>query len=400
LQFGRSIFQRIYGTGLAAGGYDLNPVVAVTNGVVITGLTYVSDEQVNVNYSAINATVGGGSTPVTVTTSVAESAAQYIPVGDLTPVILGISQSNFVEGQTATNVVISGHHFGTTACPTLTFPFSVELTGETCSDTSIGFVGFTPTETGSGYVSLQSMGYGGQSFEGNGDPPKADSPAQVNSQPPPAETVYSILPALGMAGYNQKVSIAGANIGTAPPKITATGGVTVSNIATPTGTNGSGVTATLNIPTSAGGQITVTVTPTTGTTTSATVNFYVQIPTTLVGAGYPGTLGLPATGIGPVTPVTNVAVTETFSNFSGYGSNPPPLTKSIDLVNAPYADLLDTMALFLVYPSSFKPGQNQSFNQTFTLTYGGKIFNLSRSNTISMGNFNGVLQDNFTITKP
>ncbi len=118
----------IYGTGLAAGGYDLSPVVAVTNGVVITGLTYVSDEQVNVNYSAINATVGGGSTPVTVTTSVAESAAQYIPVGDLTPVILGISQSNFVEGQTATNVVISGHHFGTTACPTLTFPFSVELT--------------------------------------------------------------------------------------------------------------------------------------------------------------------------------------------------------------------------------------------------------------------------------
>jgi hypothetical protein len=58
------------------------------------------------------------------------------------------------------------------------------------------------------------------------------------------------------------------------------------------------------------------------------------------------------------------------------------------------------MALFLVYPSSFKPGQNQSLNQTFTLTYGGKIFNLSRSNTIPMGNFNGVLQDNFTITKP
>jgi hypothetical protein len=148
----------IYGTGLAAGGYDLSPVVAVTNGVVITGLTYVSDEQVNVNYSATSATAGTAS--LTLTTYVATSSPASVPVGDLTPVIKGIGPtSSFVAQVPVYNLVISGQHLGT-VCPTFQIPFTYTFTGESCTDTAVTFASFTATSAGSGNLTLTAEGYG------------------------------------------------------------------------------------------------------------------------------------------------------------------------------------------------------------------------------------------------
>jgi hypothetical protein len=159
----------IYGTGLAAGGYDLSPVVAVTNGVVITGLTYVSDEQVNVSYSATSATAGTAS--VTLTTYVATSSPASVPVGDTTPLVTGITQngyrnSDFVVNVAVSTVIITGQHFGTAAsCPTVKLPFSATFSQGPCSDTSIQFNGFTATSANSGYLTVYGAGYGGDSFE-------------------------------------------------------------------------------------------------------------------------------------------------------------------------------------------------------------------------------------------
>jgi hypothetical protein len=94
---------------------------------------------------------------------------------------------------------------------------------------------------------------------------------------------------------------------------------------------------------------------------------------------------------------SDVAIGETFSGFTGTGSAPSPLTLTIDLVNSPQADLLDTTSLAHKYPTCLATNENQSFTQAFSLTYGGKTFPLSLTNSISMGSFDGSLADNVTI---
>ena len=95
---------------------------------------------------------------------------------------------------------------------------------------------------------------------------------------------------------------------------------------------------------------------------------------------------------------SGVTVTESFSNFTGSQPAPSTSTKTTDLVNAPYADLFDTVALFHAYPTCLATNENQSFTQAFSLTYGGKTFPLTLTNSISRGNVGGTLRDDVTIT--
>ena len=359
---------------------------------------------------------------------------------DPTPVITSVSPNSYIVGQTATGVQISGQNFGTNRPQvTLSLGGTVQITSY--SDTLI-VVNVTPSTAGTGTFTVTAEGFNGQPFApSEGQSQTAQSP-QVSATQPPAAAISSILPAQGMVGFQQPITIAGSNLGTAPPKITAPG-ITVSNVSTPSGNNGTGVTATFSIPIAAtGGSVTVTLTPTTGNSTAATTTFLIQVPTTLVRNSYPG--GLIPNGYGPLnTPVnqnivdganevlassvcgvyrnlgysvvdqqnpgqiiqgpTGVDIKETFSGFTGAGTAPGPLTKTIDLVNTPSknqsaADLLDTMALYHQYPTCLAASENQSFTQAFSLTYGGKTFPLGLTNGISMGNFGGTLKDDVTIS--
>lgn len=266
---------------------------------------------------------------------------------------------------------------------------------------------------------------------------------------PPVAAISSIQPPLGVVGYGQAVAIGGTNFGTAAPTITVTGGITVSSIGTPTGgaNNGTGVTATFNIPISAtGGKVTVTLTPTTGNTTpSGPASFFIQIPTTLVRQSTSG--GTAPGGYGPLMqpvnqPVVNawgvtlpnganacgvyrnlgysivdqqsppqvvqgptgVTVNETISSYVGPAGEEPTLgAQTVDLDHAPYgyptayADLGDIMALYHTYPTCLATSENMSFTQAFSLSYQGKTFPLSLTNNVSMGNFNGTLKADVVI---
>lgn len=97
---------------------------------------------------------------------------------------------------------------------------------------------------------------------------------------------------------------------------------------------------------------------------------------------------------------SDVTVTENFSNFSGFGSAPQPLSRMIDLVNAPYGDVLDTVGLAFPSPHWLTNNQNQSMTQVLSLTYGSRTFPLTLTNSISMGNFSGTLKDDVTISHP
>ena len=83
----------MYGQYFTANGQDLSPIVQVSNGITITGYATIQPDQINANYNAVNATPGTAS--VTVATTGGTSAAEQIPVGDLTPVISSVSQTSF-----------------------------------------------------------------------------------------------------------------------------------------------------------------------------------------------------------------------------------------------------------------------------------------------------------------
>jgi hypothetical protein len=213
------------------------------------------------------------------------------------------------------------------------------------------------------------------------------------------------------------------------------------------------VTATLNIPISAtGGPVTITLTPTSGNATPATVSFYVQIPTTLIRTPY--LPGAPTTGYGPLNtpvngPILNAAgdvlldannnpinnacgvyrdlsysvvdqeapakiiqgptvdIQETFSNYTGpTGDQPAPLTLETILQNAPplqppQGDILDVVAVWHRYPTCLMANENLTVTQSFSLVYGRKTFPLTLTNSISMGsNLNNTLKADVTISHP
>jgi hypothetical protein len=92
-----------------------------------------------------------------------------------------------------------------------------------CTNTSVqGTVTVDPNATGSSpsvnaTLTLTSGGYGQGFQSAPGGSPQAPFPGVEVLAAPAAIT--AILPAQGMAGYQQSVTFAGSNFGTAPPQI-------------------------------------------------------------------------------------------------------------------------------------------------------------------------------------
>jgi hypothetical protein len=108
--------------------------------------------------------------------------------------------------------------------------------------------------------------------------------------------------------------------------------------------------------------------------------------------------------------LNNVQLSEAFSNFSGSQSAPSPLTASFDLVNCPggigsnqcVADIDDI--IYLGHTNTcLAANENQSFTQAFSVTIGappGAQFPITTTNSVSVGNFNGALKADVTISHP
>jgi hypothetical protein len=271
--------------------------------------------------------------------------------------------------------------------------------------------------------------------------------------------VSFILPALGPVGGSVQVYINGSGFGTTPSVTVkdANGNGIPVTIGQSQNSGPTLIAATFAIPeNAAGGNATVTVTA--GGQASNSVNFYVQIPKSLVrqtaycppsgtctapagaanGYGLLYTPGTPppngnivnsfgtevlATNVCGVyrnlaysivdqeTPaqviqgLSKVILTETFSDYTGPGQAPPTLLQTVNLASCPggssgcYADVGDTISLqsaTTCIPSNY----NQNYTQGFSVTIGQTVYNLTTQNRVSIGNVNGTLQDDVTISKP
>ena len=88
-----------------------------------------------------------------------------VTVTDPNPVITGITPAGpFSVGAPAT-INVTGQNFGTSQCPTLGFPFTLQnsYTISSCKDASFT-VAFTPSAAGSGDLQLTKTYFGGQQF--------------------------------------------------------------------------------------------------------------------------------------------------------------------------------------------------------------------------------------------
>ena len=255
--------------------------------------------------------------------------------------------------------------------------------------------------------------------------------------------INALLPVQAMVGTSTQVTIAGAGFGGGTPTVSVAGGIIVSNVSV-NGT-GSGITATFAIPIGdAGGNHAVTVTPAGSSSTSRVVQFYSQIPATLVRTTWPQNIptGAPGAqdGYGQLTELTdgdvvnaagsvlaehrcgvfrnlayslvdqrspsqiiqgptNIMVTETFTDYTGLKTIPESLTQTTDLVNKPYADILDNMYVGRPVPGCLHANENETFNQHFSVSFGGKVFPLTLTNIISRGDFDGTKAVNVAITQ-
>jgi hypothetical protein len=135
-------------------------------------------------------------------------------VGDLTPVITGVSQTAFTVATAATGVKFTGMHLGTN-CPTLqNLPFTTySVSTYSCTDGSF-YADITPSGTGTGRVTVADGGYGGDSFDaGSGQSGTTQSPSNlISTQPTP--TISSIDPPKAMIGSNDvSLTINGTGFG-------------------------------------------------------------------------------------------------------------------------------------------------------------------------------------------
>jgi len=252
-------------------------------------------------------------------------------------------------------------------------------------------------------------------------------------------TITSLTTSIGPVGavgaQALSVVIVGGGFGSSQGTINAPG-INVSVISWgPTAIN-----TTFSIPTTvAGGNKSVSVTV--GGSTSNSVPFFVQIPTRLVRANFPGDppAGAP-NGYGPLQmPVNqhvvdaagqvvsvnpqcgvyrnltywivdqqnppvpiqglmNVAVAESFSNCTGVGCPPPAVTRVINLVNYPsQADLLDTLYLGREFQSCLDTNEKQTFRQNFSVKIGETTFAITSFNTVLIGNDDGQLKVDVTL---
>ncbi|MGB2592606.1 MAG: hypothetical protein WBG02_02895 [Candidatus Acidiferrum sp.] len=242
--------------------------------------------------------------------------------------------------------------------------------------------------------------------------------------------ITSISPSEGLIGNTVSVSIAGKGFGSSP-SIVAPSGITPA-IQSSSDTQ---ISATLAISTSvAGGNQPIQVTNTQSSTTSSAVNFYVQIPQTLVRSPDYGTNGL-----GPVNVLTNGSVIniygdteltnqcgvyevigyqlvdqrspaqyiygnydleEQFSNFSStvVGQTAPPTQDNPIVISQTI--LGDTQYYGKTAPSCPGPNDNEQFTQSLSVIIGGKSYPLTMVNTIQMGFYSGTGNVTVTINTP
>jgi len=238
-------------------------------------------------------------------------------------------------------------------------------------------------------------------------------------------TVTSITPSRGLIGSTTAVTINGSVFGT-NPTVQAGSGITVNiNSASNTQISANFVVAS-NAPT---GNHNVTVTA--GGQTSNSVNFFVQVPTSLARLNHPGAPG----GVGPLVVIDpsgnvvtlngtvkatnmcgvyrNVAydlvdqqgqhidgtytLTESFTDYQG--SFPPgPQTQSFSFT--PGALLTDIHFLGFPAPQCLGSNQNETFRQRFTITAGQGTYLLTTVVRVTIGRFSGTYRADVVIETP
>lgn len=248
-----------------------------------------------------------------------------------------------------------------------------------------------------------------------------------------APFLQSVSPSQGLIGNTVQVSLSGMGFGSNPTII-----VPLNMTATIRGISDKQITVDLGLSNSiSGGNQPIQVKNPQVTTPSNIVNFYVQIPKTLIRSPDYGNNCTPPNcgGLGPVNSITNGSVIdingstlltnqcgvyqnigyqlidqetpaqwiygnydlhESFSNYSSTVSGqtvPSPLDNSITLSQT---ILGDTQYYGKSAPSCPGPNDHEQFDQSFSVIISGKTYPLSMVNTIQRGFYSGV--GNVTIT--
>ena len=201
--------------------------------------------------------------------------------------------------------------------------------------------------------------------------------------------VDSVTPERALIGHPVDVVINGSGFGTGLPTVEAGNGITVSNIQL---INSNEVRARFTIESTAPpGNHAVSVTTSSGLTTTAFGNFFVQVPTRLRRDSISGLIDQ-AGGCGVTRELSyslldqagepieiDVTLKEAISNFVGPQGVKPPNETSIEMLSGTADDIVG-----YAIPTC-PPPFTASFTQTFTIVFGSQSFSLSTSNAISMG---------------
>jgi len=291
------------------------------------------------------------------------------------------------------------------------FPSLVEYAGNLCS-----YGGLTPCPVGSP---------GGAS----------------NGSVPP--TITGFTPGRGLIGNSISVTIDGIGFGTNPTVQVSGNGVTAT---VGSGSGDTQIEATFAITTGATAgnhAVTVTNNSVSPAQTSSSQNWFVQVPGDIqrydLGTGSPAPNGYgplvildPAAGTnyGNVVNINgqvlkpnqcgvyrNLAyalydqdspaqliyggytANESFSNFSGIAPAPSAVSTTLPLNSLVFGD---NSYIGSTAPTCLGANDNQSFNQSFTVTVGSgasqKTYSVTLTNAVSRGKFSGTYADNITIT--
>ncbi|MGO4883234.1 MAG: hypothetical protein ACLP59_20800 [Bryobacteraceae bacterium] len=184
----------IWGLWLDACGTDPSPEITVDDPshIQLGSPSFVGDQQLNVPFTITSGVATGGQSPhnITVTTPYGTSNPGELYVYDETPVITGVSQTNFIVDDSYA-VTISGQHLGTN-CPNLQFPFPVTLSPTSqwsCADQSVSIPSVAATSTGSGDLTLTAEGYGGQQFAASPGESQKTTSITLTAVPPDQFTI-------------------------------------------------------------------------------------------------------------------------------------------------------------------------------------------------------------------
>jgi hypothetical protein len=263
----------------------------------------------------------------------------------------------------------------------------------------------------------------------------ASAQGSVEVVTPPSIT--SISPAVGPVGASTAVTIAGSNFGTNLRNIAINAGTGISATPTSVNTNGTQIQASFAIVGGApGGNHSVTITVS-GGPPSNSVNFFVQIPTSLGRIDEPGT---PNNGTGSLNAGTNITIlnldgttrvanvcggyqwftyaladqqanriqsgtvtfTESFNNISPSPDPlPAPTSGQSGSPNLATQVLSDIYANYNSAPACPTPNVSDSFDQHWTATAGGTVYNLTTVIHITRAtNGQGLPTYTSTITTP